>query len=191
MFLRSTFRWIAAALFAVVIVPIVGDFFVELARQLGAYDNPEARVSAFVAFLIGITEQPWYSYSVVGVLGLVAGAWIDWVLRLFESKTGARMHELAGKMVQFSERVHSSPLSQRDCFFLLSIAQPLEVDLQRLGIDLNAKKEGDDNTKHLSRVAAAYYRLAPLLERGDLRMAKKVVVELNSLVIAAAARSKN
>ncbi len=62
------FRTSLLALLTVTVAPAVGEFFVKLAEQNGAYDDPNARVSSLLSV---ITQSAFYWSAVLFIMGLV------------------------------------------------------------------------------------------------------------------------
>ena len=66
---------------AVVIVPVVGAWFEELAREQGLYEHPTARVMSIVDWFAILAHSPLYGWIGGCVVGMVLGLWADIVLR--------------------------------------------------------------------------------------------------------------
>lgn len=64
-----------------VVVGPGGEFFIELARERGAYDNPSQKLSAVSAFIAGIVAS--YPFGVIAgvIVGFAGGVWLDAVLK--------------------------------------------------------------------------------------------------------------
>ena len=78
---RGFFQIFLAALAAVIISPVLGSYFYELAEERGLYAHPSARAEAIVRFLLGVAPHPVYLVSTSIVLGLALGMWMDNALR--------------------------------------------------------------------------------------------------------------
>jgi hypothetical protein len=82
------FRFAATVLFAIVVVPILGEFAVELVREHGFYEHPTATLEAVMRLLTAIREHPWFLPTFCFVGGLVIGMWLDAIAgRARKSKT--------------------------------------------------------------------------------------------------------
>jgi hypothetical protein len=75
--LRKLVGVLVSALFAMLVVPIVGQFFVELAKERGWYAAPSAWVVSVLELITPITGSWWFLVS-LGFFGGAAGAY--WIL---------------------------------------------------------------------------------------------------------------
>lgn len=83
---RNLVRWVSFAAFGIFAIPIavsvVGEFFVELAREKGLYASPSQRLDAAVIAVSTFVAQTWFlcAFSAAGgfILGVVG---FDFVLR--------------------------------------------------------------------------------------------------------------
>ncbi|WP_439629865.1 hypothetical protein [Shinella sp.] len=80
--MRKAFRYASLAFVTLVLSPVLGDFFVELARQRGFYENPEGVIGS----ISKIWGSPWYQWFACVVLGLALGLWFDRFLKLAEKR---------------------------------------------------------------------------------------------------------
>ncbi len=82
---RKIIRWAAFALFMMVLLPIivsvVGEFFIELAREKGLYSDPSNRLDAAMIALTVFVTQTWLLVAAGFFGGLAAGLWLDVILR--------------------------------------------------------------------------------------------------------------
>jgi hypothetical protein len=89
--IRAKIRWFLAGIFVLVLVPIavsvVGEFFIEWAKEQGYYNNPSRRLSAIVTALTWFANQPWFLYPATALGGLTIGVWLDFLLRKKEPQT--------------------------------------------------------------------------------------------------------
>ncbi|MEC9368414.1 MAG: hypothetical protein VX871_06950 [Pseudomonadota bacterium] len=76
--------WISIALAAIVIpivVSVVGEFFIEWAREEGWYEKPSERIEGAMSALSAFVFQAWFLLIGAFVCGLSAGLWLDVLLR--------------------------------------------------------------------------------------------------------------
>ncbi|MBU6450049.1 MAG: hypothetical protein KGQ26_10555 [Rhodospirillales bacterium] len=66
-----------------VIVPVISNFFIAYATQLGWYDNPAKTVQIMLNFV----GHPWFSWTGGALLGSAAGVWADSFLGKKENST--------------------------------------------------------------------------------------------------------
>lgn len=71
-------RWTASIAAALVFTPIIGQWFIELADELGLYERPAERARAMIAAL---TASAWFHWIGGGILGFFAGVWLDALVR--------------------------------------------------------------------------------------------------------------
>jgi len=84
--MRRFFQIFWAALAAIVIIPVAGGYFTELAKEHGLYEHPSARAEAVMVWLINLTAHPAYIVTASIAFGLAVGMWMDAVLRRREAK---------------------------------------------------------------------------------------------------------
>jgi hypothetical protein len=82
---RSAIRWLSFVAFLVFAGPIVasvlGEFFIELAREKGLYANPSQRLDAAMTAFADFVTQVWFIALATFFAGLTLGAWLDWFMR--------------------------------------------------------------------------------------------------------------
>jgi len=88
--------FVGGGIVTVMVLPVVSDFFVELARQLGAYDDPEATVSGFVTYLISMSQMAWYPYGLGFVLGVPMGFFLQYLAIRFDGRRGSKEDDAIG-----------------------------------------------------------------------------------------------
>ncbi len=84
-------RFIASAAAAVILVPVVGQWFIEYAEELGLYEHPVERTRTVISALVGAA---WFNWLGGGVLGIAAGVWLDAMVRRSEVTLQASGAEL-------------------------------------------------------------------------------------------------
>ena len=98
MALRRTVRLVITGAFALMLVPVVGDFFVEIARENGLYNRPTARVQAVVDWAQSIFGEQGFFWLLFGLGGLAAGLWLDLALK-------RREPDVVDPLVRMAERL--------------------------------------------------------------------------------------
>jgi hypothetical protein len=82
---RRVTRWIAVAASAfvggAVLYPVVGEFFISLAREYGWYDNPGARLGTAMSAVSVITGHALFAWLGGIIVGFTAGLWADYFFR--------------------------------------------------------------------------------------------------------------
>lgn len=84
--IRKAALWLCGGLVAAIVFGVVGEFFIELARERGFYKNPSERAGAVMsAFTAFVTSWGFLSVTLF-VLGLTLGLWADNILRRREAR---------------------------------------------------------------------------------------------------------
>ncbi len=83
---RRFFQILWLALAAVLIVPVLGGYFIELAKERGLYKDPSVRAEAAIHLLLDTALKPLYLASAGIMFGLALGMWMDAVLLRREAK---------------------------------------------------------------------------------------------------------
>ena len=69
--------WIAISiLVALVFSQVIGEFFVELAREDGLYESPSRKIERVMNGLRWLLDQAWFWASFWFVCGAATGAWL-------------------------------------------------------------------------------------------------------------------
>lgn len=179
----TTIRWLLLFLAALFLTALLEPLAVAELDRRGWYDNPGNAVGFIVNWIAQIVGEANFPWLAGGALGLAAGAWLDRFLRYLDNRVDPKLVALSERMVSFADKVCGTPeITQKENFFLLSIAAPIEEELERNGINLEAKVRYGSDADFLSRVASAYYRIAPLLKAGDIKSAKRITSDLNKII---------
>jgi hypothetical protein len=80
-YVRNILTWILGSVIVVIVVAVLGEFFVEVARDKGLYTNAGARWDRLVSATASIATSPWVLYPLIALAGLVGGMWLDTLLR--------------------------------------------------------------------------------------------------------------
>lgn len=83
--MREVVRNFSAFAVVLAILPVTSEFFIELARSYGAYDDPQAKLRNLLDMISGIASHWLYPWIAGGVLGFCIGVWLDWFLKKRES----------------------------------------------------------------------------------------------------------
>lgn len=79
--IRKWLSWIASATVAVIVVPVLGQYFVELAREGGIYEQPSEIVGGVTNAVFAFVTQTWVLVFASFIVGLTSGMWLDLLLR--------------------------------------------------------------------------------------------------------------
>jgi len=75
--LRTAVSFVFGAIVVAILASVVGEFFIELARERGLYDHPSQRASAAMSALHGFVTQTAFLMFASAVGGLTLGLWLD------------------------------------------------------------------------------------------------------------------
>lgn len=64
---------------------VLAEFFIELAKERGAYNTPTARLNAAMTAFSEFVTQTWFLVTAAFFAGLTAGLWVDPILRRREA----------------------------------------------------------------------------------------------------------
>jgi hypothetical protein len=83
--IRTIARWVFSFIFLILAAPsavaVLGEFFIEMARERGFYKDPWQRLDSAVTWLGDFVGHTWFMCLVAGFFGLAAGSWVDNLLR--------------------------------------------------------------------------------------------------------------
>lgn len=99
--LRKALSGLTGLFLLFVVAPVVSEFFIELAKEQGAYTNPSEKVASAVDWLATITENWWFAF----VFGFVSGGtlfmWADHIIR---NNRGSRSGFAESEIKEISKR---------------------------------------------------------------------------------------
>lgn len=79
--LRIGLTWALILLIAPVIVSVLAEFFIELARERGLYDRPSETISNIMTALETVTGSWWFIAPGLLIVGAAGGLWLDFLVR--------------------------------------------------------------------------------------------------------------
>ena len=77
----AVFRIFISAIVAAALLPVIGEFFIELAKEKGLYQHPSERLERTVNWLLAIADLPGFKISVAVLASFAAGMWLDTIVR--------------------------------------------------------------------------------------------------------------
>jgi hypothetical protein len=83
--LKRVSVWLAGTLVSVTLIPVVGQWFIELAKERGTYDHPSQRLSAFATQLEAMGHSAVLHWAAGLAVAFALGAYLDGVLRRREN----------------------------------------------------------------------------------------------------------
>jgi hypothetical protein len=79
--MRRFFQVFWAIVAAIIVVPVAGGWFSELAKEKGLYEHPSENMEAVMTWLSSFVSQPTY-WGLAGlVVGMAVGMWMDAILK--------------------------------------------------------------------------------------------------------------
>jgi hypothetical protein len=190
MAVRTTARRILGAVFALVCIPVVGDFFVEFARRRGVYDNPEGAVSTAVSFVVGIANYWWYPWLVFGVVCFGAGVWLDWLLRRREGRSRGDQMTLADRLdslridldIMRDNCDFSAPPGMAAIVNCANKFRAVELSLAKMGLAVPKIDVEIDPIGYMERMRDYASRIGPLVADGHMADARREAHRLTSRI---------
>ncbi|MCB4825525.1 hypothetical protein [Roseicella aerolata] len=109
--LRRLLRTILSSGAGAVVLTVGSEWFVKLAEERGLYDEPSSHLERAMNWLASWTTLSSFDFVAGLVLGLTAGAWLDYLLRLRERRATAVKEPKSGQAAPISRgtylgRVH-------------------------------------------------------------------------------------
>ena len=74
-------RSVLTVLVALILIPVGGEFFIDLARRYGIYEHPSETAKAIMDKMILVADLPLLKSIALLLLGLVVGLWADTIIR--------------------------------------------------------------------------------------------------------------
>ncbi|MDA8586632.1 hypothetical protein N9L47_10260 [Rhodobacteraceae bacterium] len=171
-----SFKTILWSILGLTLLPIIGDYFVELARQSGLYEDPQGDIQSLmtvvyesVEWVIGFRSNWMYPYVLGGSIGLVIGSYLD---RRSRSRTPRRnkTEELAARCGTLSAYLTASIDDPRNLPRLLSEYDILANDIDALRLAVSFQRDRSKLPKDAIRDAViALQTVQPFLEKGRLK----------------------
>lgn len=84
--IRSFLLWFLTAVVGVIVVGVVGEWFIKFAEEQGAYESPSETAREVGGVVWGIVSQSWFVVLLAILAGLTAGAWLDWWAKLIDGR---------------------------------------------------------------------------------------------------------
>lgn len=81
LFIRWLVTFIGGGLLGTIAFGVVGEFFVELARERGLYEGPSRRLDAAMTAFSEFVTQTWMLVAAALLCGLAIGLWADTLMR--------------------------------------------------------------------------------------------------------------
>lgn len=83
--LRRSLPIVASLLVALVVGPVIGEFFVKWAEESGWYAQPSQKAASTMSLVASFVTQAWFLSLTALVIGLAIGVWVDHLLRRSEA----------------------------------------------------------------------------------------------------------
>jgi len=162
-----------------VLVTVVGQFFVELAKEQGHLTNPTAKVTAIVAFVDSILANRLFQWFSFAIGGFTAGVWLDYFLRRWGgfSKVGKFTPEQISDLLQQIAVTRSIIDASGDnvTYEGFHEATALSIKLGRLGIPMPLLPKYREQLQYESfndKFSKFLGAITPHIRDGDIRQTK-------------------
>jgi hypothetical protein len=100
-YVRSVLLWLAVGCVGTILVTVLAEFFVKWAEEAGWYSNPSQRAGRFISAMVWFLTSWWFIAPTIFIIGLAAGAWIDWLLRSWGHSPTMTVRDLARSLDDF------------------------------------------------------------------------------------------
>jgi hypothetical protein len=202
--LRALLRWFLAAICGAVILAIIagvlGEFFIDWAREHGLYAGSSQKMDAAMTAFSTFVTQSWFLIVAATCLGLTGGLWIDRGLRSLEARKTKgsappskeqlyqlhlRIEEVKRKLL--ADGILYSHSAEKVSFEAFHEVVAVMVSLVKIGMPAPVTPEYKHVIQYENFNGATYQFLSaisPLLRDGDLAIArswaKKALEQLQS-----------
>jgi len=111
-----------SVLFAAILFPVAGEFFIEFGREQGWYANPTSRLAAYMSAAAEFTTQTWILVLAGFLAGLVVGRLLDYLLRRLDpvSTSSAaesdieRLRKFGEELIQFHRDMYRFIIERKE-----------------------------------------------------------------------------
>ena len=84
--IRAALAILFGGFFVAILAGVVGEFFIELAREKGLYTNPSNKLDAAMSAFSSFVQNQWFLMVATAVGFLTIGMWLDSLLRRQEAR---------------------------------------------------------------------------------------------------------
>lgn len=175
--LRTCFRYAVTFSAGAALFPVVGEFFVELAKENGVYEQPTQRVGVMLTLLGAVADFPGFKLGAGFIIGLACGLWVDAIFKRREQPPASAAQQLdrmkladdaenlAMKIAAFAGEASSrSKVAWSQENGWLRQSNPGDPS-RSLSPDLQAEEEGRMLEKFGEKYAAELWRIVALAEK--------------------------
>lgn len=105
--IRKILTWLFFICFTGILIPVGAEFFIEVAKDKGIYSDAGKRWDSAMTTLASLVTVWWITYPVVCLGGLVAGLWLDIMLKrnIISPDDPTDRISLADKIDDFTKRL--------------------------------------------------------------------------------------
>jgi hypothetical protein len=93
-------RWIVTVIFIPILMTAIGEVTARFITR-----RPEEAANVVLRFLLDLSEQAWLRYTAFFFGGLVAGLWLDWLLRKLDSSGTKEIKALGSGMIDLANNL--------------------------------------------------------------------------------------
>lgn len=174
--LASFTRWLLTILFTGIAIPVLADFFKKWGASSGAYDHPGDVWGWIVNSLSTIAQLPWVYPSAFTLGGLVAGVWLDSLLRKLDGSRANERRDLGNEFDNLADAVSNRQRDFRNAWpnnisdiharIVSAFIRAKKCGIWTPGLDLFGRADG-------ARFVVTYFKLiGTLLADGHFKEAR-------------------
>ena len=197
--LRRFLTWILAGIVGTIVLAVVAEWFIEVARDKGLFTDAGGMWDSVVGTVLTAVLHPWFLAALTGLGGLVAGLWIDAFLRRIERRRVPDYPALAEALI----RIVTKYRTLRNALDRDGIAGGLttiedaadewsavHVSLLKAGIQAPNIFFEADPIGFLERIGGYGAKVAPLLAAGHIAEAHSIAQMMADKITAESPKPK-
>lgn len=173
-FLRWLFLSIFATLLLAIIAGVLGEFFIEVARERGWYDKPSATLGTMVMVLSSLVSSTWFLVGTGFWGGLTAGMWLDTIMRRAEPSPVVLASTLtyqARKLSEFVTKAGNRPVDYAPPG-MESEVESVMLRLRQFGI-IDPRGNTTDVVLRAAMAAHFFQTIEPFLAHNQIKEARR------------------
>lgn len=181
--LRKFLTWTLVGIVGTIILAVVAEWFIEVARDKGFFTDAGGTWDSVVGTVLTAVLNPWFLAGLTGLGGLVAGLWIDAFLRRIERRRAPDYSALAEALTRITTKYRAmrNALDQDGIAGGLTTIEDavdewsaVHVSLLKAGIQAPYIFFEADPIGFLERIAGYGAKVAPLLAAGHIAEAHAI-----------------
>lgn len=127
--IRRLIRWLLAFVSAAILVPVIGEFFIDFARERGLYEHPGERMEAIMDMIVSLGANPFYRLAAVAIVFFALGFWIDYLFTR-RRRIDTDRNEFTGETIYLPDFLVAAPSLSGKTFERCLIRGPVFLKFQ-------------------------------------------------------------